>query len=142
MITKDRFIEIKTGRSLEDISDMYNMAITKINKVVAENDYIVKVNGAVSESVATPKLDHLTWTGRKKFINRLNIVLKKDGLRTINMFFHVAYKMGIIDEKIKVEPSTKEQEIIKLRALYKMSRARTEEIRLQYRDKKKGFYTR
>ena len=67
-------------------------------------------------------------------------MMKKKSLKSINTFFFIFRKLGVITENVKVEISRKEKNINNLRSTYKIMKAKTEEARLAYKKEKGNFY--
>jgi len=56
------------------------------------------------------------------------------------MFLHVANKIGIIEDNVRVLPSKKEQEIQRKRKVWKKLRDEAETALLDYKKEKGNFY--
>ena len=137
-------ITIKTNATVTGLTENYLNALTSIENKINTNNYVLKINGTEvsSNKINTIHIDlsKLTHTGKKKMAKRLWNYNKKGTLKSINYLFHVLKKMGITQEKVSVEVSHKEAEIIKARKIYVRLRAETEAARLLYKETKGDFY--
>ena len=139
MEVQDKIREQISEKQLEE--NFYN-AIDEINKIIIDNDYVLKIDGVEKLKITNINTDfhHLSKNAKKNLAKRLHFFNKKKTLRTINIMFWVFRKIRVIQEYLKVSISRKEKEINKLRIINKIMRAKTEEARLVYKKEKGNFY--
>ena len=111
-------------------------------EVAKNKKYVIKVDGEEQSHLEfiNFKIDHLTQSGRKKLARRIFVINKKRGQKSFNNFFWYLKLKNIIDFKVVLETSKKEQQIQLLRKEYVKLRKQAEEARLKYVEEKGDFY--
>ena len=134
--------KIRAQFSVSQLKENLDNAITSINEIIENNNYVLTINGEEYTHIVNlnPNFEDLSKNARKNLAKRLHFFNKKKSLRTMNILFLVARKLGVIDEKIYISISKKEKEIQRLGRIYKIMRAKTEEARLAYKKEKGNFY--
>lgn len=126
------------------LTENYLNALTSIENKIKANNYVLTINGkevpASQLHNVVIELHNLTKSGRKKMAKRLWNYERKGTIRSINYLFHVLNKMGITQDKVRVEISHKEAEIQKARKLYVKLRSEAEAARIAYKEVKGDFY--
>ena len=134
---------IKLEISDKELRENFIQALNGVNDIIVNNDYVLKIDGNEKLKIVNINWDYdvyLSKNARKNLAKRITNFNKKNSLKTINIMFLVFRKLGAIGENIKVNVSHKEQEINRLRKVYKLMRAKTEEARLMYQKEKGNFY--
>lgn len=133
---------LRQETSVAQITANFNNAIAIMNTIINENDYHLAIKGMPNFQIEGIKLDfsNTTKSGRKKLAKRIHFFDKKRTLKSMNSLFSVFRRFGVISETIKISISGKEKEINRLRNIYKIMRAKTEEARLAYKKEKGNFY--
>jgi hypothetical protein len=140
--------EVLGYRNTKDLMNAFDNALYHIIDIIKENNYVVMINGEESNianlasiPINSDILNNMSKNGKKKMAKRIYISLERKSLRSINLFFHVMIKIGVITGvTIKIKPSHQEQELIKLRAEYKRLKVQIEEARIILKVKKGLFY--
>ena len=102
---------------------------------------VEKYHATISESELNQAVVKCSMNRRKKLVKSLRRLEFKPTLKSVNLFFHFIHTKLNLPIKVKVSKSFKEQEIDSLREQYKELMKKTEEMRLIFKEKKKGFYT-
>ena len=133
---------MKTEFGISQLETNFNTTVKMINNVLKQNDYVLIVNGT---EVPELNIHHyfdfgLSLNQRKKLARKMYFANKKESLRTINSFFSVMKRIGVITDSVKIKPSKKEQEIVRKRKEYRKLQAQTETARVSYKKEKGDFY--
>ncbi len=131
-------METKVNELNKNLKDVMVLA----TEVAKNKKYVIKVDGEEQSHLEfiNFKIDHLTQSGRKKLARRIFIINKKRGQKSFNNFFWYLKLKNIIDFKVVLETSKKEQQIQLLRKEYVKLRKQAEEARLKYVEEKGDFY--
>ena len=135
---------IKTDSTVTGITENYLNTIISIEAKIKTNNYVLKING---EEVSISKLhnihmdlSNLSHSGRKKIAKQLWNYNQKGSIRSINYLFHVLKKMNVIQDKVSVDVSHKEAEIMAARKICVKLRTEAETARVVYKSLKGDFY--
>lgn len=134
---------IKSQRTITELSKNFNDSVELINNTIIKNNLVLLVNGneSLSPLSLVPHLNHLdTINPKRKIAQKMYNLSKKQSIKSINMFLHVANKIGIIEDNVRVLPSKKEQEIQRKRKVWKKLRDEAETALLDYKKEKGNFY--
>lgn len=131
-------METKVNELNKNLKDVMVFA----TEVAKNKKYVLKVDGEEQSHLEFIifKIDHLTQSGRKKLARRIFVINKKRGQKSFNNFFWYLKLKNIIDFKVVLETSKKEQQIQLLRKEYVKLRKQAEEARLKYVEEKGDFY--
>lgn len=131
-------METKVNELNKNLKDIMVLA----TEVAKNKKYVIKVDGEEQSHLEfiNFKIDHLTQSGRKKLARRIFVINKKRGQKSFNNFFWYLKLKNIIDFKVVLETSKKEQQIQLLRKEYVKLRKQAEEARLKYVEEKGDFY--
>lgn len=131
-------METKVNELNKNLKDVMVLA----TEVAKNKKYVLKVDGEEQSHLEfiNFKIDHLTQSGRKKLARRIFVINKKRGQKSFNNFFWYLKLKNIIDFKVVLETSKKEQQIQLLRKEYVKLRKQAEEARLKYVEEKGDFY--
>lgn len=131
-------METKVNELNKNLKDVMVFA----TEVAKNKKYVLKVDGEEQSHLEfiNFKIDHLTQSGRKKLARRIFVINKKRGQKSFNNFFWYLKLKNIIDFKVVLETSKKEQQIQLLRKEYVKLRKQAEEARLKYVEEKGDFY--
>lgn len=131
-------METKVNELNKNLKDVMVLA----TEVAKNKKYVIKVDGEEQSHLEfiNFKIDHLTQSGRKKLARRIFVINKKRGQKSFNNFFWYLKLKNIIDFKVVLETSKKEQQIQLLRKEYVKLRKQAEESRLKYVEEKGDFY--
>lgn len=131
-------METKVNELNKNLKDVMVLA----TEVAKNKKYVIKVDGEEQSHLEfiNFKIDHLTQSGRKKLTRRIFVINKKRGQKSFNNFFWYLKLKNIIDFKVVLETSKKEQQIQLLRKEYVKLRKQAEEARLKYVEEKGDFY--
>lgn len=131
-------METKVNELNKNLKDIMVLA----TEVAKNKKYVIKVDGEEQPHLEfiNFKIDHLTQSGRKKLARRIFVINKKRGQKSFNNFFWYLKLKNIIDFKVVLETSKKEQQIQLLRKEYVKLRKQAEETRLKYVEEKGDFY--
>jgi len=131
-------METKVNELNKNLKDIMVLA----TEVAKNKKYVIKVDGEEQSHLEfiNFKIDHLTQSGRKKLARRIFVINKKRGQKSFNNFFWYLKLKNIIDFKVVLETSKKEQQIQLLRKEYVKLRKQAEETRLKYVEEKGDFY--
>lgn len=131
-------METKVNELNKNLKDVMVLA----TEVAKNKKYVLKVDGEEQSHLEfiNFKIDHLTQSGRKKLARRFFVINKKRGQKSFNNFFWYLKQKNIIDFKVVLETSKKEQQIQLLRKEYVKLRKQAEEARLKYVEEKGDFY--
>lgn len=131
-------METKVNELNKNLKDVMVLA----TEVAKNKKYVIKVDGEEQSHLEfiNFKIDHLTQSGRKKLARRIFVINKKRGQKSFNNFFWYLKLKNIIDFKVVLETSKKEQQIQLLRKEYVKLRKQAEEARLKYVEEKGDFY--
>jgi hypothetical protein len=139
--------KIREQIGVVELNNNFQLSIELIQDLIEKNDYYLKVNGSqvvdgkmADLSDIKPDFGNLSGNARKNLAKRIHFLMKKKSLKSINTFFFIFRKLGVITENVKVEISRKEKNINNLRSTYKIMKAKTEEARLAYKKEKGNFY--
>lgn len=146
---------IKTQFGISQLNTNFNSTIKLFNDLVKENNWVVKLNnenvdelklkGIFSIGSSNNKINHkidwnLSLNSRKALAKRMYYFNVKKTVKTANMLFSIFKKLDVINDNVKVDVSTKEQEIVRKRKAYKDLMKQTEVARLAYKAEKGDFY--
>lgn len=132
---------IKTQFGISQLETNFNSTIKLVNNLIKENQWQVTVGKSVSEVSIHHRFDfNLSLNSRKALAKRMYYFDKKKSIYTANMMFSIFKKLGVINDTVKVNVSTKEQDIIHLRKAYRDLMKQTERARLAYKTEKGDFY--
>lgn len=131
-------METKVNELNKNLKDVMVLA----TEVAKNKKYVIKVDGEEQSHLEfiNFKIDHLTQSGRKKLARRIFVINKKRGQKSFNNFFWYLKLKNIIDFKVVLETSKKEQQIQLLRKEYVKLRKQAEEARLKYVEEKGDSY--
>ncbi len=131
-------METKVNELNKNLKDVMVLA----TEVAKNKKYVIKVDGEEQSHLEfiNFKIDHLTQSGRKKLARRIFVINKKRGQKSFNNFFWYLKLKNIIDFKVVLETSKKEQQIQLLRKEYVKLRKQADEARLKYVEEKGDFY--
>ena len=131
-------METKVNELNKNLKDVMVLA----TEVAKNKKYVIKVDGEEQSHLEfiNFKIDQLTQSGRKKLARRIFVINKKRGQKSFNNFFWYLKLKNIIDFKVVLETSKKEQQIQLLRKEYVKLRKQAEEARLKYVEEKGDFY--
>lgn len=145
---------IKTQFGISQLNTNFNSTIKLFNQLVKDNDWILKLNNENVDELklkglfsigSSDKINHkidwnLSLNSRKALAKRMYYFSKKKSLHTANMMFSLFKKLDVINDNVKVNVSTKEQEIVRKRTAYRDLMKQTEVARLAYKAEKGDFY--
>lgn len=136
---------MRTQTSVSAITENYNIILNDIIAKVKNNGHVLKLNGTEVwkyDDLLKIKLNlnHVTRSGLKKIAKKFWNYKQKGSNKSINYLFNVLKKMGVLEDKISVDLSLKEREIIKLRQTYKTLKLEAEKARVLYKTTKGDFY--
>jgi len=131
-------METKVNELNKNLKDVMVLA----TEVAKNKKYVIKVDGEEQSHLEfiNFKIDHLTQSGKKKLARRIFVINKKRGQKSFNNFFWYLKLKNIIDFKVVLETSKKEQQIQLLRKEYVKLRKQADEARLKYVEEKGDFY--
>lgn len=134
--------KIKEQVSKAQIESNIRLVLGKITEVVADKNYVLKVDGHEVSHIEylNITLDHLTQSGMKKLAKKIAHALNKNGMKSLNNFLWYLKLKGIVNSKAKLEYSAKENEIRFARNIYKNLAKEIEAARLKYLETKGDFY--
>ena len=156
-------IEVNTTRTqteLKQIISNFRTTITEIENFVEKNNFVRVVNKHEVPTLTNISVDRIKLnpfkdtsdlidatfnknmckSQRKNIAKRLWNVEKKPSRKSINTLFFILRKLGIIEEKINIEFSHKEQDIHAKRKIWKKLRNESELALSNYKKEKGNFY--
>ena len=133
-------VRTQTGKG--QLESNFQKTVNIINTLVEEKGYRVTVGGHQVQSLEiTPDLSKLTsLNSRKNLAKRMYRLQKRKSVRSLNVFFFVAERLGLISHSIKIQVSSKEQAIQKARKDWKVLQAQADAALKVYKDEKGDFY--
>lgn len=135
---------MRTQTTDSQLQENFKTVMAHITQVVNERKLVITVgkDKEITDHVEylSPKLDHLTQTGRKKLVKRLYFASTTRDMGKINSLFAFLYRRGIISEPVKVQYSERELQIKAARAEFKKAKLAFEESLSKYKEIKGDFY--
>lgn len=133
--------KIREQFSTNELNNNYNEIVNKVNKIIKERDYQIKINTVKSDLIyLKPDFNNLSKNARKNMAKRLYFLDGSYSRKAINVLFLVAFRLGVIDEKVYVDLGDKEKEIQNKRKMWKISRDKAQEALDAYKKEKSDFY--
>lgn len=133
--------KMREQSSATELENNYYEIVNKINELIKERDYQLKIDGEESEMIyLKPNFNDLSQNARKNLAKRLYFIDKKFTRRTMNIFFLIAFKLGVTDKKVYIDLGKKEKDIIKSRKVWTIMRDKAEQALLEYKKEKGDFY--
>tara|TARA_R110000796_G_C14539106_1_gene432706 strand:+ start:588 stop:1004 length:417 start_codon:yes stop_codon:yes gene_type:complete len=132
---------IRTQFTKEELVQNYYEMVKTITETVKDKDWSISIDGVEIELIyLKPDFNNLSNNARKNLAKRMYYVDKKKSRKTINTFFFIAKKLGVIDEKVYITLGKKEREIQRKRKIWTIMRDKAQQALSEYKKEKVGFY--
>jgi hypothetical protein len=124
-----------------ELENNYYETIKTISEIVKNNDWTISIDGVEMDIIyLKPDFSNLSQNARKNLAKRIHYVDKKKSRKSINTFFFIAYKLGVIDKKVRVTLGKKEREIQRKRKIWTIMRDKANQALLDYKNEKGDYY--
>lgn len=133
--------KIREQFTVAELAKNFNEIIIKINKLVEDNNYVLKANGEeIIKLDLKSDFNNLSKNARKNIAKRLYLVDKTYSIRAINILFLVAFRTRTLDQKYSLRVSLKEQLIQGKRKAWVTIRDQAAKLLEDYKNEKGDFY--
>ena len=124
-----------------ELKKNYYNTIQRIIDIVDVNDFEIKIDGENGDLMDMPvRFGDLSKNARKNIAKRMHYVDKKKSRKTINTFFLVLNRLGVINNKVRVTLGKKELEIQRKRKVWTIMRDKAQQALNEYKEEKGNFY--
>lgn len=132
---------IRTQFKVEELENNYYEMVKTITEIVKNNGWSLSIDGQESEIIyLKPDFVNLSKNARKNLAKRMYYVNKKKSRKTINTFFFIAKRLGVINTKVYITLSDKEKDIQRKRKIWTIMRDKANQALDEYKKEKGDFY--
>jgi len=132
---------IRMQFSKTELEHNYYETIKTISEVVKDKDWLISIDGEETDIIyLKPDFGNLSKNARKNLAKRMYYVDKKKSRKTINTFFLVARRLGVLDNKVYITLGNKEREIQRKRKVWTIMRDKSQQALIDYKKEKGDFY--
>jgi len=124
------------------LENNYYEMIKTISEIVKVKDFTITIDGVETDVLIhlKPDFSDLSQNARKNLAKRMYYVDKKKSRKSINTFFFIARRLGVINSNISIKLGKKEREIQRKRKIWTIMRDNADKALQEYKKEKGDFY--
>lgn len=123
------------------LENSYYEMIKTISEIVKDKDFTITIDGMETDVIyLKPDFSDLSQNARKNLAKRMYYVDKKKSRKSINTFFLVARRLGVIDNNVSIKLGKKERDIQRKRKVWTIMRYNADKALQEYKKEKGNFY--